>query len=104
MAKSTSKSAIRRRAWREKRRAERALKAVVAAAQPKKRPKAKAPTTDAEGRKAAARERYRALKEAGGKEYEAMLAAARERAAQFHARRRKAAKKAGARGKKGGVR
>ena len=57
----------------------------------------------AEQRRAAARERYAALKR-DPKRYEAMLVKARERAARFHERRRKAAKKAQARGKKAGSR
>jgi hypothetical protein len=67
-------------------------------------PKAKAASTDAEARKAAARERYRALKAKGGKDYERMLAAARERAAAYHERVRTAATKAQARDKKAGSR
>jgi hypothetical protein len=58
----------------------------------------------AEQRRERARAAYQALKEEGGKAYEAMLVKARERAARFHERRRKAAKKAQARGKKAGSR
>jgi hypothetical protein len=55
------------------------------------------PKTDVEARRAAARERSRALKH-DLNAYEAMHAAARERARAFHARRKAAAKtKAGSR-------
>lgn len=57
----------------------------------------------AEQRRERARAAYQALKR-DPKAYEAMLLQARERAAAYHARRRKAAKNAQARGKKAGSR
>jgi len=95
-ANSTTKSALRSRAWRERRKA-----AGAKAAQPKKVRKAKAePATDY--RKEAARAAYAELKAAGGRAYEAMKAAARVRAAAYHDRQRKA-KKAEARAARKGA-
>jgi hypothetical protein len=54
-------------------------------------PKEKAASTVVEARRAAARERYRVLKEEGGKDYERMLEAARARAGAYHERRKAAA-------------
>jgi len=90
MTKSMSKSAIRSRAWRERRRAEAAKSAKPKGA------RASTPPHREDGghrRLPPARQRYEALRK-DPKAYEAMLVKARERAARFHARRKAEARKA----------
>jgi len=80
MAKKSN--AERCREYRLRKKAERAAAAKAAAT---RRPRARKEGAQAN---VEARAAYAALREAGGKDYERMLAAARERAARFHARRR----------------
>ena len=100
MAKKTNSE--RCREYRLRKKAERAA-AAKAAAPRRPRAQKEGVQADVEARREALRAKYAQLREAGGKEYEKMLVAARERAARYHARVR-AAKKAEARAAKKGAR
>ncbi len=91
MTKKTN--AERCRAYRARKRAEREAAAKLQSPRATApRTKKKAAPTDVEARREAARQRYASVKEAGGKAYREMLAAAKVRAAAYHARVRAAAR------------